>query len=228
MKQLFIIAYLSLSLHAGYFNNAEETNKQGKMIKTFRQIVSNGNSLIKKGDFEKYTIYHSDINSLFNTLKSVDLTKSEKISLKNNLKKYTYIIDLVYIDMKEKTPNLNAKYITSLHGLLNFDKEVESTGYRPLINEWYNLAKIKHKFIKKPSYKLSQEFDKKWHSVMFILTDLCLDDEYEDPMIAYLDVYKSYFNDLNSVYKSIKYSNITSIKPLSYTIKSKLEFTSIR
>ena len=228
MKQLLIIVYLSLSLYAGYFSDTKETDKPDEMIKTFRHIVSNGNSLLKKGDFEKYTIYHSDINSLFNTLKSVDLSKSERISLKNKLQKYTQIINSVYVNMKEKNPKLNAKYTASLHGLLSFNKEIESTGYKPLINEWYSLSKIKHKFIKKPNYKLSQEFDKKWHSVMFILTDLCLDDEYEDPMIEYLEVYKSYFNDLNAVYKSIKYSNITSIKPLSYSIKSKLEFTSIR
>ena len=219
---------MSVSLYAGYFSATKETKKPDEMIKNFRQIVSNGNSLLKKGDFEKYTIYLSDITSLFNTLESLDLTKSEKTFLNNSLQRYTQIVDSVYIDMKEKTPKLNAEYTASLHGLLSFNKEIESTGYKPLINEWYNLAKTKHRFIKKPSYKLSQEFDKKWHSVMFILTDLCLDDEYEDPMIEYLNVYKSYFSDLNSVYKDIKYSSINSIKPLSYTIKSKLEFTSIR
>lgn len=228
MKLLLIIAYLSLSLYGGYFSSTKEIVKPDKMVKDFRQIVSNGNSLIKKGDFEKYTIYRSGINSLFNSIESLDLTKSEKTSLKNSLQKYTQIIDLVYVDMKEKTPNLNSKYTISLHGLLNFNKEIGSTGYRPLINEWYDLAKIKHKFIKKPSYKLSQKFDTKWNSVMLILTDLCLDEEYEEPMIEYLDVYKSYFSDLNSVYKHIEYSNIKSIKPLSYTIKSKLEFTSLR
>ena len=224
MKKIILLAGIVLTLNAGYFTFNDTNANSNKALKSFRKSSSNGNALLKKGDFEKYSQYKEDITTLRQNIDSFDLTQEEKKSLHANMKEYTKIIDNVYKSMKHQTPNLNKKYNKSLNGLLTFNNGIQSTGYGPLLNAWYSLTKVKRKYIKHPSYKLSQEFNKKYQSVYLVLTDLCLDEELEDPLLEYLAAYKAYFKDLNHIYKVVHYDKIRSIKPLSYMIKSELEF----
>ena len=126
--------------------------------------------------------------------------------------------------MKSNVPNIDKNYQNSLKGLITFNNSLESTGYTPLLSEWHELSKVKYKYIRKPSAKLKKRFDQKFRSVKLILEDLCLDEELEDPLLDYLSTYNIYFEELNLVYSRVDYSNIHKIKPLSYEIKSKLEF----
>jgi len=226
MKIALILLSLSLMLSANYFSDdtSNTTKQHKKVLETFRTTSSDGNALLKKGDFEKYKLYKSNITTLIHTIDTLDLSPQEKKSLQKNMHQYSKIIDSVYKHMKNKTPMIHKEYSKSLDGLVAFNDGINSTGYGPLLKEWHKLAKIKRRYIKKPSYQLSKKFDEKWDAVVFVLTDLCLDEEYEDPLLAYLDVYKKYFKDLNHVYKTVHYENIKNIKPLSYAIKSQLEF----
>jgi len=226
MKIVLFILSLSLFLSASYFSDetSNTAKHHQKVLEIFRASSSDGNALMKKGDFEKYKLYKSNITTLINEIDSLDLSKQEKKSLKKNMHQYTRIIDSVYKHMKNKTPKINSEYSKSLHGLVAFNDGINSTGYGPLLKEWHDLAKVKYKYIRKPSSKLSKKFDEKWDAVVFVLTDLCLDEEYENPLLAYLDVYKKYFKDLNHVYKTVHYEKIKKVKPLSYAIKSQLEF----
>lgn len=226
MKTVLILLSLSLILSANYFSDdtSNTTKQHKKVLETFRTTSSDGNSLLKKGDFEKYKLYKSNITALIQKIDALDLSPQEKKSLQKNMHQYSKIIDSVYKHMKNKTPMINKEYSKSLNGLVAFNDGINSTGYEPLLKEWHDLEKIKHRYIKKPSYQLSKKFDEKWDAVVFVLTDLCLDEEYEDPLLAYLDVYKKYFKDLNNVYKTVHYEKIKKVKPLSYAIKSQLEF----
>lgn len=217
--------FTTLSLNASYFDLSSDSKKDNSPIEKFRSSHSYSNALIKKGDLEKYSQYKKNIVSLQKNLETFDLSKKEKKTLKKNLRSYTKIIDAVYKNMKKNTPNLYTQYNKSLKGLIDFNNGIESTGYGPLLKEWHALVKIKNKYIRKPTASLNKKFHQKWDSVVFVLTDLCLDEEYEDPLLSYLNIYKEYFNELNSVYKSVEYSNIKRIKPLSYAIKSNLELT---
>jgi len=219
MKILLVLLSLSLILSANY-----QIKKDKKVLETFRTISSDGNALLKKGDFTKYKLYKSNITTLIHTIDTLDLSPQEKKSLQKNMHQYNKIIDSVYKYMKNKTPMINKEYSKSLDGLRAFNDGINSTGYRPLLKEWHKLVKIKRRYIKKPSYQLSKKFDAKWDAVVFVLTDLCLDEEYENPLIVYLDIYKKHFKDLDNVYKTVRYENIKKIKPLSYAIKAQLEF----
>lgn len=220
MKNLFLIIYLSLTLHAGLFTSDETI--QSDMIKNFEKISHNANAIVKRGNYKKYPQYKMQTKVIYNQVNSLSLNKNSKINLKKTLNSYSKIVDSVYNNIKDVAPNIDKNYAESLNGLTKFNNAVIYTGYRPLINEWNELTKIKHKFIRKPNSKLEKQFFDKLNSVEMVLLDLCVDEEEE--LLAYLIIYKNYFKDLSSVYKNVQYSNIRKFKPLSYLIKSKLQF----
>lgn len=226
MKLFILILFATLSLNAGYFDLSSDNKRKDNPIEKFRSTYSYSNALVKKGDLAKYSQYKSNIKSLQKSLDTLDISKKEQKKLKKNMLSYTKIIDAVYKNMKKNTPNIYTQYNKSLRGLVSFNNGLESTGYAPLLSEWHDLARIKHKYTKKPSSSLSKKFHQKWESVVLVLTDLCIDEEYEEPLLNYLDLYKKYFEALDSVYDSVSYRNITRIKPLSYAIKANLELAS--
>jgi len=219
MKSMLIIL-LSLNLYAGLFTPNSETATT--MIDNFREVSRNANAIVKKGEHQKYATYKSQTKYIANRINSLNLSTKNTKDLKMNLLQYSKIIDSVYNNIDKSAPNINKNYAKSLNGLVSFNKSVESTGYAPLLREWYKLTKLKHKFLKKPSSNLEKKFYETWKSVEIVLIDLCVDEEEE--LLAYLEVYKNYFKDLSLVYSQVEYSNIQKIKPLSYAIKSKLEF----
>jgi hypothetical protein len=153
------------------------------------------------------------------------MSKDEKEVLKKELTEYKTTVDLVYKNLKNKASKLNMHYLKTLNGLSSFNQSVASTGYGPLLKEWYVLTKIKRKFMRKPNAKLAKEFNQKFELVKMIIIELYLDEELEDPLLSYLDNYKKYFQGVNQAYKNVEYKNVQNIKLLSYKIKSILEFT---
>ncbi len=220
MKTLILIIYISLTLHAGLFTSDEIT--QSVMIQNFEKISHNANAIVKRGNYKMYPQYKMQTKIIYDQVNSLNLNNDSKIDLKNNINTYSEIVDLVYKNIKDKAPDIDKNYAESLDGLTKFNDAVTYTGYRPLIHEWNELTKIKHKFIRKPNSKLEKEFYDKLNSVEMVLLDLCVDEEEE--LLAYLKIYKNYFKDLSSVYKNVQYSNIQKFKSLNYLIKSKLAF----
>lgn len=224
MKLYILLLFTTLSLNADYFGLYSNSKKESSPINKFRATYSYSNALVKKGDLAKYPQYRSTFEKLQKSLNTLDISKNEKRNLKKNMRSYAKIINALYKSMKKNTPNIYAEYKQSRKGFLSCNNGIESTGYAPLLNVWHDLIKIKHNYIRRPSYALSKKFDKKWGSVKYVLTDLCLDEDIETPLLNYLNLYKKYFDELDNAYDSVEYSNVRKIKPLSYAIKANLEF----
>ncbi|WP_457745410.1 hypothetical protein [Sulfurimonas sp.] len=223
--KLLLFILISLNLHANIFSYySYDVHTTNFVIKKFRKTVSKANAIVKKGDHTQYKIYKKDIATINKNIDSFDLSKEDKKRLKQKIKRYESIITTIYKNIQHSAPKLDQHYIASLHGLIKFNNGIASTGYGPLLKEWHDLSKIKYKYIKKPSELLVKKFNEKYEAVMLVLTDLCLDEELEEPLIAYLKLYKNYFHELDTVYRDVTYSKIRELKPLTYEIKSKLEF----
>ena len=223
MKHILLLVLLLSFLQASFFDFGNSNKHQKKqLIEKYRSISNIGNSISKRGQYEKYNSFKNSLQTLHSDVKKLDLDNNDIESIQNNLNSYSTIIEALYKNMDTKFPKINQHYQNSLDGLLKFNQLVNSTGYKPLLDAWDDLAHTKHKYLRKPSKTLAKKFQEHLQAVRLVLDDLCLDEELEDPMLAYLNVYEQYFNELDSSYKSVKYANIYKLKQLSYKVKSQL------
>ncbi|WP_428738384.1 hypothetical protein [Sulfurimonas sp.] len=223
MKHIFLLLISLSFLQASLFDyDNEERHHKEQLIDKYRSISSIGNSISKRGQYEKYSSFKDSLKTLHTDVKKLDLNQNDKSSLQTNLNDYSAIIKALYQNMDTKFPKINQHYQSSLDGLVQFNQLVHSTGYKPLLDAWDDLTHTKHRYLKKPSKTLAKKFHLHLQEVKLVLEDLCLDEELEDPMLAYLQVYEQYFDELDSSYKSVKYANIHKLKQLSYEVKSQL------
>lgn len=225
MKKLLLSLSLTLSLNATLLSS-ESDFAHKRVVENFRQTVTMGNSILKRGEYEKYRLYQEETAALLEQLKVCDITSDERESIEKNMLLYRGLIEAVYRTIKEQTPDIYKHYQLSFESLLPFRKHINATGYAPLIQECKRLSKIGTRFIKRPSKKFHNEFQRIYSAIEMILDDLCLDEEIEMPILLYLRNYKAYFEELNLVYSTLEYNNIKRIKPLSYEIKARLELVS--
>ncbi|MBU1658198.1 hypothetical protein KKG72_03995 [bacterium] len=228
MKLLISILLTLLHLNAGIFSSDDaslnKTNQKYKQIhNSFRQNVSDANAIIKRGEYEKIDSYTSEITSIIEQIKYLDIPRENKLKLQEDMIAYSNLINQITQTLKNKAPNLKMNYGNTLEGLQKFNKKIASIGLSELTTQWIELSRIKNHFVKKPNAKLEKEFDNKWNAVVVTITELYLDEEIENPLFNYLNSYKSYFKEISLSYKDVEYSNINKIKPLSYKIKAQLE-----
>ena len=227
MKLLTALLLASLSLYAGIFTSQVEAKKVLKTNKqihaSFRQNVSDANAIIKRGEYTKFATYKAENSSIIERIEKLDIDTDNKKQLKNDILTYSALIKTLGTKLQTKAPELNHHYKYTIHNLKTFNQNLASIGYRPLLYDFRELSTIKNKFVKKPSKSLERKFNEKWSAVMVTLTELYLDDDMEEPLVKYLQSYKSYFVELSSAYNSLNYFNINKLKPLSYKIKAQLE-----
>lgn len=189
----------------------------------FLENVKNANFIIKNGEYEKVTIYNSDMNSLLEQIKYLKISDADKNRLNSGIKEYSDLVNKSSIALQKKAPNLNRQYKYTLDGLKKFNSSISSIGLYQLSSEWLKLSKIKSDFVNKPSLKLKKDFENTYNSIIVTITELYLDSEIEDPMFNYLREYKTYFESIAAAYEIVNFENIAKLKPLSYKIKADLE-----
>ncbi len=229
MRYLLTFVLITLSLKAGMFSFYEhernfQTQKTTKNIqKDFRQNVRHANAIIKRGDYNRLIEYQDGIASIISRIDTLNISKEEKKVLKQDLNNYVNIVQTLYKNLQYGAPHFNQHYKNSMSEVSKFNKGLISIGYSPLLDNWHKLTQIKRRFIKKPSKSLERRFNQEWTSVMILITELYLDDDMEEPLLAYMKKYKSNFHEVQSSYAHASYAKIQSLKPLSYKIKSQLE-----
>lgn len=189
----------------------------------FLENVKNANFILKNGEYERFTTYRSDMNSLLGQIKYLQIPDSEKEKLSSDINSYFELVNQSVFALQKKAPNLNRQYKNILNGLQKFNKSISSIGLYQLSSEWLKLSKIKNDFVNKPSIKLKKDFENSYNSVIVIITELYLDSDMEDPMFDYLREYKTYFESMVAAYEVVNFKNIAKLKPMSYKIKADLE-----
>jgi len=215
MKTIVFFLVVMFNLNAG---------THVKIVNKFNKNISVANAVIKKGYYDKYQEYKNGIESTISHVHKLDISQKEKLELKKDIQTYASIINNIYTKLYEKAPRFKEHYKNSTYNKYSFNKKISSIGYRPIIRAWYELSKIKSIYIKRPSEKLEKRFYKKLQFMITNITELYLDEEIEEPLFAYLDNYKMYFDEVKIGYMSVDYENIKKLKPLCYKIKAKLEF----
>ena len=229
MKFLTIVFMTVMTLNAGIFGTTngdasrESRLQQKEMQELFRKSVSDANGVIKRGEYAKAEEYRSGMKLALQRLETLSLPAEEKRLLVANLQNHTKLVEEITANLQKEAPDLNTAYRGVIGGLDNFNKKLSGIGLSELLQEWRALSRIKNRFVKKPSPELERAFEETWTSVVVTITELYLDDEMEEPLFAYLDHYKAYFEQLSRAYKQAGYDNVIKVKPLGYQIKLQLE-----
>ncbi|MBU0632897.1 hypothetical protein KKA17_09635 [bacterium] len=190
----------------------------------FNLCSSDMNGIIKHGDYEKHLNFDKNIAYVQKRIETAQIDSKDKQKLQNNINKYKTICQSSVSSMKKNAPRLNTHYAIVTNSLVDFEKRICSTGFSPLIKKWHKLNHIKNEYLKEPSQELEQEFKRELDLVMQSVSELYLEEEQENAIFSYLKNYQSYFYDLSRSFKYAQYENIKEIKPLSYKIKSQIQF----
>lgn len=221
MKYILILIFIFWDLHASLYHS---DNVQTKDIReAFRENVSDANAILKRGEYAKIAKYKTDIESIIGQIKTLGIANENKEELQKDIALYTALINDISIHLQKKAPELEKNHLHILRKLDAFNKRISMIGFSELSENWRQLSNIKNSFIKQPRLKLEKEFDAKWSAVVITITELYLDEEIEQPVLDYLNDYKTYFKEISSAYSSAQYSNLNKVKPLSYKIKAQLE-----
>ncbi|MFA5233806.1 MAG: hypothetical protein WC390_05330 [Sulfurimonas sp.] len=221
MKTLLCILAFSVLLSASMFT--QEENTKGNLIEEFRQNVSDTNSIIWRGEYEKISSHKSNLSSIIKKVQNLEMPQEKKQELETNLQSYATIVDTISKNLQKEAPKLKNHYSNTITNLDSFNKKISSIGLYALSSRWRELSSIKNNFVKKPNSALEKKFDNIWSEVVVTITELYLDDEAETFLLDYLENYKLYFKEITVAYSKTNYDKINKLKPLSYKIKAELE-----
>jgi hypothetical protein len=227
MKRILVLVLFLAQLEANMFSFAlyknDQTIDKKELQTTFLQNVKHANAIIKRGEYDKLSLCLSDRSQIVAQLDRLDISQEERARLTNEINEYFSLVEEMAQTLRKQAPDLNAHYRFTLEGLRKFNAKISSIGLFELSSKWIELSRIKNSFVKKPNAKLEKEFNDAHDAMSVIITELYLDEEIEEPMLAYLKAYKAYFHSIASAYKTIDYKKIAKLKPLGYKIKAKLE-----
>ncbi|MDQ1244236.1 MAG: hypothetical protein QG565_576 [Campylobacterota bacterium] len=221
MKTLLSILAFSVLLSASMFT--QEENAKGNLIEEFRQSVSDTNSIIWRGEYDKISSHKSNISSIMKKVQNIEMPQEKKQELETNLQTYAAIVDTISKNLQTDAPGLKSHYNNTIANLDPFNKKISSIGLYALSSRWRDLSSIKNNFVKNPNSALEKKFDNIWNEVVVTITELYLDDEAETFLLNYLENYKLYFKEITVAYSKTNYDKINKLRPLSYKIKAELE-----
>lgn len=221
MKTLLSILAFSVLLSASMFTQKENT--KGNLIEEFRQNVSDTNSIIWRGEYDKISSHKSNISSIMKKVQNLEMSQEKKQELETNLQSYADIVDTISKNLQKEAPKLKSHYNNAITNLDPFNKKISNIGLYALSSHWRELSSIKNNFVKKPNSALEKNFDNIWSEVVVTITELYLDDETETFLLNYLENYKLYFKEITVAYSKTNYEKINKLRPLSYKIKAELE-----
>lgn len=221
MKILLSILTLSLLLNASMFTKEERNSPS--LIEEFRQNVSDTNSIIYKGEYEKIASSKASVLSLMKKVDNLEIPQQKKEELKTDLQSYLEIVETVTKNLQKDAPELKKHHDNSFANLDRFNKKISSIGLYALSSRWKELSAIKNSFVKKPSSALEKKFDNIYNEVVVTITELYLDEEIESFLLGYLENYQLYFQELRVAYQKTNHEKMSQLRPLSYKIKAEFE-----
>jgi hypothetical protein len=104
-----------------------------------------------------------------------------------------------------------------------FEASLDQIGLYELKATFQALEIARLSYVKKPSTTTGDEYLRLSNEMKTILTQLYLDDSIEDPLFAYINNHKRYFQTITSMYDAIGKESIERLSVNSYTIQTELQ-----
>lgn len=100
---------------------------------------------------------------------------------------------------------------------------IKQIGLYELTTDYRKLCRIRLDYLKEPSSELEKEYRVSAEALKQTVVELYLDDAIEDPLYAYLDNHKNYFETVSKSYQHAGMERIHRLRQNSYAIKTELQ-----
>jgi len=100
---------------------------------------------------------------------------------------------------------------------------IDQIGLYELKTAYKQLSKVRVDYLKEPSPELEKEYRLSAETLTQTIKELYLDSAIEDPLYAYINNHKGYFETVAACYKQTGHQRINRLRQSAYAIKTELQ-----
>ena len=100
---------------------------------------------------------------------------------------------------------------------------IKQIGLYELKTDYEKLCRIRLDYLKEPSVELEEKYRLRSEALREMIKELYLDDAIEDPLYAYIENHKNYFETVSKSYQQVGMERIHRLRQESYAIKTELQ-----
>lgn len=235
MKKLFLLIPVGLLATTGLlWMNADYSVNPKSAEASIEKLPENSVKLFGLSEHAvRQVVRYGDEKSLSSFKISMDALDASLLKYKPlgfEIKSVQSLISQYEQDGKVLTKSAEA-YSQKLHTYSDFEQRkeksfslsLEQIGLYKLKTALLDLNQARLEYIKEPSAEAQEKYEMHFLDMKTIITELYLDSVIEEPLFAYLDNHKNYFNAISSIYQAAGFERVARLRTNGYAIKSQLQ-----
>lgn len=235
MKKLFLLIPVGLLATTGLlWMNADYHVTPKSAEASIEKLPENSVKLFSLSEHAvRQVVRYGDEKSLSSFKASMDALDASLLKYKPlgfEIKSVQSLISQYEQDGKVLTKSAES-YSQKLHTCSDFEQRkeksfslsLEQIGLYKLKTALMDLNQARLEYIKEPSPEAQEKYEMHLLDMKTIITELYLDSVIEEPLFAYLDNHKNYFNAISSIYQAAGFECVARLRTNGYAIKSQLQ-----
>lgn len=234
MKKLLLLLPVGLIAASGFFlfttPSITENSKEEKVelsTKSPEQLFSMSqdalSTLLRHGDQEAVSVLDASVVQLKEKLpqykrQGLNITKVEE--LVEGYKRDTLALSKAIQPRLAKIKEYDQYEEKSEEKFL---VAIEQIGLYELKTDYQKLIRIRQNYLKEPSTQLEDQYHEKLSTLIQTIQELYLDSNIEDPLYAYLNNHKNYFETMVVCYQEAGLERVIRLRNNTYAIKTELQ-----
>lgn len=236
MKKMFLLLPVGLVAASGFFLFSSQKSVDPTTAQKVEISVESKNSeelFTLSQESLREIVRHGEVDSIAVLKESVSELESRLPHYEQqglNIGKVKKLIS----QYKEDTMVLSLKaqpFLEKIKGYDTYEKSkeekfllaIDQIGLYELKTAYKKLSKIRVDYLKEPSSELAQEYRASSETLTQTIKELYLDSAIEDPLYAYINNHKGYFETLSACYNQSGVQRVNRIRQNSYAIKTELQ-----
>ena len=236
MKKMFLLLPVGLVAASGFFLLSSQNSVDSTTIQKVEISVASKNSeqlFTLSQDSLREIVRHGDVNSIAVLEESVGelesrLPRYERQGL--NVGKVKTLISQYKEDASVLSQTAQP-YLEKIKGYDSYEEKkeekfliaIDQIGLYELKTTYKQLSKIRVDYLKEPSAELAQEYRTSAETLTQTIKELYLDSAIEDPLYAFINNHKGYFETVAICYNKAGVERVNRLRQNSYAIKTELQ-----
>ncbi|OHD83623.1 MAG: hypothetical protein A3I60_05295 [Sulfuricurvum sp. RIFCSPLOWO2_02_FULL_43_45] len=234
MKKMFLLIPVGLIAVGGFMLLSSQSSAQQSIPKAMEVTSKTPEQLFSLSQNSLSLILRHGDNKAISTLESSTeelekvLPKYEKQGL--NVDKLERLI-VTYKEDSRVLSQTARPLSDKLHVYDTYEEEneekffiaIKQIGLYELKTDYNKLCRIRLDYLKEPSAELEEKYRLGAKALTQMIQELYLDDAIEDPLYAYIDNHKNYFETVSKNYQQAGMERVHRVRQNSYAIKTELQ-----
>lgn len=236
MKKMFLLLPVGLVAASGFFLLSSQNSVNPTTAKKVEISVASKNSeqlftlsqdslreIVRHGDGASIAVLEESVGELESRL-----PRYERQGL--NVGKVKILISQ-YKEDASALSQTTQPYLEKIKGYDSYEEKeeekfllaIDQIGLYDLKTNYQKLSKIRVDYLKEPSDELAQEYRASAEMLTQTIKELYLDSTIEDPLYAFINNHKGYFETLSTCYNKAGIQRVNRLRQNSYAIKTELQ-----